>query len=238
MRQRPLIFTGLSLFNILIAFSLPLQVAMMYKHNTSELIYILDKLTYTNWLVMLSCIIVSVAFFWAHQSLKYLIPVSAVFVLINNLLVVRYGHNYDTTTVFYATVAYIFIQFSLYYFKESRIITDQKLRWWLIPKRHKIEANVWLHRKGEKHLIGSTFDISQTGLFLKYDLKEIKEVIAELSMGEDIQITIDLPDKITCEAQVVRKALPKGNYPAGLGMSFTSFKSLDSLRLIKQLHAA
>lgn len=231
MKTKPIAYTGLCLFNLCVILGIPLQIAFLYEHSLEEFMYIVDKMTIFNWFVALSCLFVAISSHFAHKSLKWLIPLSATSVFMNNLIVARYSADYSAETVFFSTIAFILIQFSFFALKDSRLIIRQDLRWWLIPKRHQIKANVWLNINEEKVYLGTTHDISRTGLFLKYDEKKANEILAKLHQGDNVQITIELEKPIECEAKVVRKTIAKGNYPAGMGMSFNHLGSLNFLRL-------
>lgn len=231
MKSKPILYKGLTIFNLLIIIGLPLQIALLYEHNVSEFLYIIDKMTIFNWIVALSCAMVALSSHFAHKSLKWLIPISATCVFMNNLIVARYGDDYTAETVFFSTMVFLLIQFSFFALRDSKLIAQQDKRWWLIPKRHKIKANVWISVNDKKEYLGTTFDISRTGLFLKYDEKKTNEILAQLHQGDDIKITIDLETPIECEAKVVRKSLATGIYPAGMGMRFNHLGGLNSLRL-------
>lgn len=231
MKTKPLAYTGLCLFNLFVILGIPVQIALLYEHSLEEFMYIMDKMTVFNWVVALSCLFVAISSHFAHKSLRWLIPISATSVFMNNLIVARYSADYSAETVFFSTIAFILIQFSFFAFKESKLIIRQDLRWWLIPKRHHIQANVWLNVNESKIYLGTTHDISRTGLFLKYDDKKANEILAQLHQGDSIRITVELEKPIQCEAKVIRKTMAKGNYPAGMGMCFSRLGGLNFLRL-------
>lgn len=233
MRERPLIYNGLSLFNFIVAIAIPLQIALIFKHGPSEFNYILDKITFTNWIVMITCAMSSVAFYHAHKSLRYLIPLTMVSVFINNLIIARYGMDFSAETIFFSTIIFLAIQGSLFLAKESNLIRNQHMRWWLIPKRYPIHSKVFLIKGNEKILLGETYDISRTGLFLKYDAHFKEEHVPALTTGEDLHIEVDIDENshIISDATIVRKSLAKGTYPAGIGMRFKDLSTKDYIKL-------
>ena len=82
MKKRPLSLKFVALFYLLIALSLPLQVALLFQHGFSEWAQIMSKMTLINW-VLATLALLTASFIWmGHRYVKYFIPLTILVVIL------------------------------------------------------------------------------------------------------------------------------------------------------------
>lgn len=76
---------------------------------------------------------------------------------------------------------------------------------------------ITIHYEDESYKC-TTFDISRTGMFIKTD--DLYRVF-KIENNKEIELLLKIgKNPIKIKAQVVRKSIAKGNYPAGVGIHF------------------
>lgn len=216
MKTRPWPLTFFALLHALIALSLPMQIIWLYGHHPwHEAMMIWHKLTWTN-LCLIGASLLNCALFWrGSRYVLYSMPVSFLIVAVNNYYVSHLGDDFTSMQTSVATLLYIFPHFLLLYHKSAQVFWNPALRWWLCPKRYPFGVPVTVQTSTGQRISTHTFDISETGAFLKINLDELES-------GEEI--SVEIPSETgpyVFKAQIVRKTAPKGHYPAGIGVRFS-----------------
>lgn len=214
---------------LLIAFFFPMQIIMLYGHTPMEFHAILSKLTVMNYLCMFFLIFMSIFTYKSSRALLYLIPVAFSLVAYNNYVVSLYGDDFSFVQTTLASVLFGLICFFYLQPEILKCISNPKYRWWTCKPRFLKRVPIKIFHSGNT-IRTATFDISETGLFVKED-EGLK--LSELKLGESVKLHIALPDEgeIILEATVVRKAQAKGTYPAGAGLKFNKIEKEIDKRL-------
>ena len=147
--------------------------------------------------------------------------------MLNNYIVMKSGFGFDPHQVAWATVGFAIIHAPLM-FGDSRIVLfNPRSRWWLVPKRRLLDIPVNIKTVQGLRFSARSFDISDSGLFLKIDPEIYRygqnSFVKTLFSGGrmTLKIVVGRFREIQCDAQVVRcQEHNKGQYPAGLGIRF------------------
>jgi len=243
MKSKPIIFNILGLFFSAIAFSLPLQVAVLYEHEINsfyEWHSVLMKLTPLNWAVIAITLLNGLLCFKAKPVIKYTIPLSILLVAVNNFFVGSWGVDFSFLTTWIATVTYAVLSYSYAYTQGLEVIDHPEKQWWKIPQRFQKTYPIWLEWEGQKKLLAKTFDISKTGTFISALAGNNKFIPQDLQLGGSLKVLIGTKDgDIQLHATIVRKEdQSRGNYPAGLGLRFNGVGIKETLQLKRLLSVA
>lgn len=227
MRVKPLFFNIMAALLLMIAFFFPEQIIMLYGHTPFELTAIASKLTIMNYLCMILLLFMSVFTYRSSRALLYLIPISFSIIVYNNYAVSLYGDDFSFVQTTIASVLFALVCFFYLQPEVLKCITDPSYRWWTCKPRFLKRLPIKIFHAGQT-IKSSTFDISETGLFVKED-ESLH--ITGLKLGDKVKLHIALPQdggEIVLEATVIRKARAKGTYPAGAGLRFNKIeKEID-----------
>lgn len=228
MKKRPWPLTLFALVHGLIALSIPVQIILLYGHHPlHEAMMIWHKISWLNLCVILLSLVNAVLFWRGSRYVLYLMPLSFMMMAVNNYFVSSLADDYTFKQTSFATLAYIFPHFLLLYHKSAQVFWEPTLRWWLCPKRYPFGLPVTVETSQGKRILSHTFDISETGAFLKINIED-------LEAGEEINLEIpSASGPYMFKAQIVRKAAPKGHYPAGVGVKFSQLDLAHQLYLRK-----
>lgn len=114
--------------------------------------------------------------------------------------------------------------------KITNLIQNQNLIWWKQSPRKEVCLPVSVSPWAGDDICLNSFDISETGVFLNWDIHQINKDNFYFETGQHVHIKFNLSQLVSfeCNATVVRKkTLPSGRYPAGIGIQF---ESLDRKR--------
>ncbi|MBY0554723.1 PilZ domain-containing protein [bacterium] len=214
MRKRPLALTLFSFILLGIAISLPVQA--IYIQDLQDLF---QSLTFFNILVMLLCTLTAVSAFKVHSSFPYLLPLTMITVVFNNWWVGYVGFNYDPIQTSLASLCFLIFCSVLLEKNTHRVLRNPKLKWWDVALRAKTQIPVSVFPIRGEALNKTSFDISESGIFLQgLD----KEELERLNVGEELNVCLhfDRILKIRCSAKIVRKSAATGHYPTGIGLQF------------------
>lgn len=219
MPKRPLVFTLFALLHAAVALSFPVQIMVLYHHSWLEWPLIFAKLSWLNIVVILLCTLNVILALKASPWLKLTLPASMIWVGFNNYAVSSYGQDFSFLETTMATIIFIMAHTTLLFANTSEIVHHPTLRWWLVPRRARLELPVWIKAGDGDFIPLKTFNLSKTGAFLCADGAEsLPEMLKE---GDSFTLAIKGEDiTYTLEARLVRKAAPKGSYPEGLGIHF------------------
>lgn len=227
MQTRPKFFLIYAVIVLMIAASFPVQVAFLAGHNLSEWSEIIYKLTPFNKIVIGLCIACSVLSLRASPLLRVIIPATLLAVAWNNYLVAEAGFGFSMENAKLGIFLFTFIHLPFLAPSARKILTQPHARWWLIPKRHKLDLAVSVRAINGLSFGARTFDISENGTFVKIDptifRKKENVLTRNLAEGSRVKIKISFGKyrEIGCEAEVVRcTPTLDGRYPSGFGLKF------------------
>jgi hypothetical protein len=202
------------------ATSLPLQIMFLYAHDVSEVPLALNKLSFTNWALMLLLPVLSFTSWKANRSFFWLAPLGSMVVVLNNYFVASYGMDYAPEMVVMGGFLFgAFTLLPLLSIQFRSLLKNPNLRWWQPAPRMQSTKPVELY-VGD-HLVAETksFDISKSGIFIESP----DDWFYGLNNGTTVRLAIK--DKslnpIIVSAQIVRSENAKGHYPCGMGLRFT-----------------
>lgn len=237
MKTKPKGLIFLSLFLFSVAASLPIQVMILYGNTPFEANAILSKLAPLNWLVM---VLASVTAFLAYRASTWLIvaaPALIGVVLHNNWLVAEAGTDYSPLAAGVSS-GFFLLSMGLILAKDTRdVILNPERRWWLIPTRKHVTLEAQID-SGSRHFETMTYDISETGAFLRLSTvaggkvghrDDAERLLTEFPVGSKFALSVILQNlrSIHCRAEVVRMTPACGKYPDGIGIKFLHLKSRD-----------
>jgi hypothetical protein len=235
MRAKPWSLKILFYSFIGICLAMPIQVAILYEHQLSELGAILNKLTYLNWAVVGSCFLTALVLRNANKATYPFLLITLAVVAFNNWAVASFGFDYNLEQASYASLAMMTLC-GLSLTKKSRLaIMNPNLRWWTTPKRHKLVVDAFIKLPGLGVLKTQTSDISKTGAFVTLADRSMRSLAAELKEGQEVVIDLlmNRSQAVTCTAKVVRKTSTHSNHPIGHGLQFID-KGQGLNRLLKE----
>lgn len=236
MSKRPLMLYLIPLFLLSIALSFPIQAALLYDHQLSELGAILSKITFVNWFTMIVICATAYSLYQGSAYCKLLIPLSIGTVILNNYFVGQWGQDFNMAESSMASVLFAFSFAPLMHKPTLTVLTDPKKRWWARAQRHMTQVPITINPFVGQTLNARTFDISDSGVFVSLssdDLSNIPKVGDKLRLS----ITLGSMKKLKCDARVVRFAKPTGIYPQGLGLEFIQIDKQDKVDLKRYLSA-
>lgn len=238
MRNKPIVFNMYCIFFSLIALSFPLQIMLVYDHSPLEVVSIFSKLTIINH-VCIALLIINSWLAWKGDAfLKWTLPVLIGFIAFNNWVVSKYGFDFDFNSTTLATILFTVVTSSILFTKGMDILDNPEKRWWLIPKRYQKKLPIYVKTAQEAFLLGKTFDISSTGVFIS--INETRDHFKgrndpSILPGETVDIQIPSHGNLdfTCKAKVIRKTQGGGAYPGGLGIQFEDIDLINKYKLYK-----
>ncbi len=230
MKKRPLVFTLLFILHMGIALNMPLQIMWLYEHDWREMTAVLNKLTFTNWMVIAISLLNALLSLKASKWLKLTLPLSFLIIVFNNVLISLYGNDYSFLETTLASLIFLMSHSGLFFLKASDVLQHPTLRWWLVPRRFNLKLPLWIETSAGERIELNTFDISKTGAFL------VMKAGTDIQLQEGQELTIQLPDiEMTHQfkAQLIRKTQASGKYPPGLGVQFKKMSFSTRLYLTK-----
>lgn len=216
MKKRPVALSLFCFLLLAIAISLPMQA--IYIQDVENLF---QSLTFLNIFVMLLCTLTAVSAFKVHSSFKYLLPLTITTVLFNNWWVGYVGFHFDPLQTSFASLCFVSVCSVLLEKNTYKVLSNPKLKWWEVAQRAQAEIPVSVFPIRGEALNKTSFDISETGIFLQgLDQNELER----LNVGEELNVCLhfDRILKIRCSAKIVRKSTAAGIYPPGVGLQFSN----------------
>ncbi len=214
MAKRPMPLTFMAGLFLLLAFSMPLQVMFLYGHGPSEWQAISNKLTLFNWFVFCALTCNAILVWRVSPLLKVSVPALMGGVLLNNWIAGWYATDFSLWTTTVGTLAFMVLNAPLLDDHVQWIIKHPERRWWIRSERRKLCVPVLIEGTQLASLKASTFDVSETGVFVP--------ITRDLGVGDWIHVRLqfDSLNQMRCQGRVVRRAEARGEYPAGVGIEF------------------
>ncbi len=214
MKQRPFALTFLSGVFIALVVRMPLQVMFLYGHGLSEWAAILNKFTLFNWFVLCALSVNAVLVWRVSPHLKHTIPLLMGGVLVNNWIAGYYATDFSFVTTTLGTLAFSTLNLPLFDQQVVWIMKNPQRRWWIRSERRRLVVPVLIEGAQLMSLKGSTFDVSESGVFVPQ--------VRDLGVGDWIYVRLqfDSLSQVRCQGRVVRRVDALGEYPAGVGIEF------------------
>jgi hypothetical protein len=240
MKKRPLIFSFISLVLVGIIISIPSQIILLSEVTKINWHILINQITVFNWLVIFLSSITAIYSFLGDRNCLFALPILLASIFVNNYFVFLYARNVHWAAPVLASIGAAFIYLTLMMNKKLKYITNnQDKRWWLIPKREKRTLPIWIIVGNDKCLLARTHDLSKSGAFVS-SITGIQSFIEnKLKIGEEVKVVIGDRENIEfqCQAEIVRKAEARGDYPQGIGLHFNNISLKEKFALNKLLHS-
>jgi hypothetical protein len=213
MRRRPFWFILLACAFVIIAVGMPAQVMIIYGHGFDELSAVFEKLTALNWSVMAAALLCASMTWRASPHTKFLIPGFIVLVALNNFVVGYYATDFSMFTTAASTVGFTLLAVPLLHPDMQWLLLNPDKRWWMRADRKRLHLPVTVEGTRLQSSKAETFDISTSGAFIP--------VSQNVGVGDWVTLRMKFGyTQIRCQARVVRRSEPRGEYPAGAGVQF------------------
>lgn len=226
MRSRPRELTFLALVLAGIALSFPLQIVWLFGDSLLDPGAIFCKLTPLNWLVMALAGLLSALLLYASRWVWLVSGIFVVATIWNNWLIAEVNGGSWAWIACLATVAVLASQVILLRPEVRRVLAHPELRWWRTPGRERVSVEARLCPVSGGELVSRTFDLSENGAFIGIEaaawLTHHEGSFRKITLGSycNLRLKLNQTTSFSCTAQIVRRAAPCGNYPAGFGMRF------------------
>jgi len=244
MKTKPKFLVTYSLILVLVGLSIPLQVLSLEELFSKNVLENFLNLNPLNIVIILLCLLTSLASFRASRNLKWLIPSLLICVALSNFSVLQQNIGFDSQHIAWATAGFAILHLPLMMGANKEVILNPRSRWWLVPARRSIDVPVSLKTPQGLKFNGRSFDLSQGGLFLKIDPAIFRfkntSFLENLIHGQKIVLKLSVGrfKEINCQAQVVRMNETKvGQYPPGLGIRFLDLSASTKKDLHKVLNS-
>ncbi len=223
MKQRPWPLLMYSIILLLVAASLPIQVAIDYELPISQIFRSFKYLTHLNVIMMALLLAASAAAQMASKSLLALAPIAAISVALNNLWVGYVELNFTGLEAWLATALFMGFSAILLERRTAAVIIDKKMQWWKTPARLPIEKQIVLMPWIGERVAATTLDLSESGVFVRCS------EASNLNVGDRMQMRMKLEGHldVRCTARLVRKATSKAGQPVGFGIRFEDLSRHD-----------
>ncbi len=199
---------------LLTTISIPLQA---YNLNEGEAFF--SSITNLNLTIMLLCTLSALSVYYIHRSLRLLIPLNLLCVLLNNWWVGHVGFHFSSSQTFLASCGFLLLCGVLLEKTMLTLLLNPNKKWWHTSKRIQTNLPIAIQRTRGEAFIKTSFDISETGLFLKIiNASEFEQ----FAIGEKVKVCLYFNKllKIRVEGVIVRKNQNMGKYPSGIGLRF------------------
>jgi hypothetical protein len=218
MRTKPLYFNIMALMFGFMVLSFPLQIISGLGLPMKQWHISLSYLSDINLIVMGIFALICYFSFKVDKFTPYMVFLSLPFVLLNNYHVGQVGTYQNGMNTEIASLIYLLMVFPYFKGENFKVLVDTKLHWWRPAKRIQGALKVKI-KKGCRELTLDSYDISESGIFLKDN--QLGEGLS-LKRGDRVDLFIKLPfgKTIHTKARMVRKRRSAGNYPDGIGVQF------------------
>ena len=222
MRSKPFFFNIMALLLLALGFSFPLQIYLLSTQTANEFQDLPSNLTLINYLCMIVFIAMSFFTYTTNRAALFFIPVGLGLVVYNNYMISSYGNDFSFVQATMASIVFGTISFFYLQPKILKCLTDPKYRWWAAKPRFLKSIPIKIFHNGEI-IRTSTFDISETGIFVKQDSGLLVNTV---KIGEVVSVHLGLGEhEVAIKAKLIRKSIPQGVYPAGAGFQFAPLQS-------------
>lgn len=244
MKQKPIEFNLLSLFFLIIASSLPLQVMIQYHHLPSEVDAIFAKLTPLNFLIMFLSLVCSVLSFSVSKKLSYIFPILCLIVIWNNILFTLVDANFSPTIATLASIGFLAFGTLLFRNRPLNALKNPELHWWNTPKRKAMKIQTFVYPVTGGDIISETLNVSTTGAFILSEPliwktpsgTTIPNIIKQGTRCK-VRMVLNDTESIACSAEIVRKVdhSSQTEHPLGFALQFIGLSNQDRNRLSESL---
>lgn len=218
MRTKPIFFTVMPMIFAGLAIALPLQIAILYGLSPLDFEAIFSKLTPINIGLIGLFGYAAYATRKLSRHLFVALPFINLVVFINNYIVGSLGADFSIFETTLASSAFFALSLTFYNQTIYKIINEPGARWWQSRPRKELSVPITIHTTTDI-IQTKSFDISESGVFA---IGDGGLELFQAAKGQEIDLSFHLEGQVLkCRGTIVRKALPKGRYPEGVGIHFS-----------------
>lgn len=238
MKKRPFALFLYSLIMGLSAISFPLQICWNYEIPIYAVSDWWRLLTLVNVATLFGMLAASVLAYRGMKATFYVAPMVFTMVAFNNWWVGYVGTEYSLIQTSFATFGSLLITSLLIEKKARTVLLNRSKQWWRMANRVRVHVPITLHPWVGETINATTFDISETGIFVSVPLAQGLGQ-SGLDVGDHMQMRLNLVGYkgIRCTGRLIRLAEKKGAYPEGLGIAFEDISAQDKQHLRRMLEA-
>lgn len=102
------------------------------------------------------------------------------------------------------------------------ILSHPHLRMWRVARRHRIPTPIYIGPFCSEGMNSETFDLSETGAFIRFKFSQSKQAKLRWRPGEKINIRLTLGPirQLRFSGRIARKNTTPGRYPEGFAVQF------------------
>lgn len=165
MNKKPSYFTWVSLFLLGVAISFPAQILYLFEYELNDIYLCFSQLSLINWLVMSSCLSVSIFVWMVHKYINYFMAGLIFIVSVNNLIVGLTAVNYTWMEAMISEV--VFVSPLIFLFRNSfqQLINNPALHYWRTPRRFSLQEAVYIDK--ELNITSESVNVSSSGILIK-----------------------------------------------------------------------
>jgi len=245
MLNRPKTLSLLAIVFIGIMISLPIQIMFLHGHQLDEWGLVFAKLSILNWMVMGLAGLSAWHLIKASPWLKVSVPLFVMAVLWNNWVVGQMATDFSLWSTAGASLGLVMLNGLLLHPEVRDLLLNPSRRWWLTPRRRKVQIPILINPLIGNSFKTATFDLSEGGAFIPSESAPTDEVPWTqmpdgIGPGDQLTVAIKIGTlrKIRCDAEVVRRKDAQGVYPSGLGIRFIDMNRGDRKELVRYLEGS
>ncbi len=232
MKHRPFILALIAIAHLLIAASLPIQVALYYEYSPFNLIESWTQLTYLNRSILILSILIAVAAWQAKSWLWHLLALNTVLIIWNHILIASWGIHAKLSETISATAGYLMLISLTLTESARRCLIQPNLHWWK-HRRRRLARKVLLTMNHDE-LQAQLFDLSKTGAFIR-GVQVLSHAKPQHTLS--ILVPITKAHKQRFQAEIVRvRQDDSGSYPAGVGIRFLRLSLMQRAKILYLMH--
>jgi hypothetical protein len=239
MKKKPWSFQLILLVNLLVAFGLPVQIALLYGHSPGEWVAILNKMTVLNWLVIFTCLANAFFAFESHRWVLVSSMAATVTVALNNWVVAAWSTDFPSWMPMTGTLLFFVLHLTLFSRSAQQVLKGPPVkRYTSRSRRYQVEFPIWVETNNLQSFQVKSYDVSLSGAFIPFlhigDDGEVHQGFpVPLRRGESVLLRVSLAggEELVCRAEVVRRSQATGNYPGGFGVRFSALDTPARHRL-------
>ncbi len=174
MNKKPSYFTWITLFLLGVAISFPLQILYLFEYDFKDIFLCFSHLSHINWLVIFSCLSVSIFVWMVHKYINYFIAGLIFIVSVNNLIVGLTAVNYTWMEAIISEV--VFVGPLIFLFRNSfqKLIFNPALHYWKTPRRVSLQETVYIDE--ELNITSESVNVSSSGILIKISNNDLNSM--------------------------------------------------------------
>lgn len=215
MKTKPFYFDVITLFLLVVAVSLPIQILFLFDYQLQDWTETFQHLTFLNWLFMGSSLISAYFLYCGHRYALAFSTINICTVFSNNLIVGVFGSDFSINQSLWGAVLYSIPLLPIYFNPLRETLLNSKQQWWRTAPRYskQLDVQIW-SLNGKPTVNAKTINISKTGALLEVPSG------APLHYRIPMALYVNEITPVHCEAKIVRHISDANNNFDKVGIEF------------------